>query len=174
MLRTAASRFVQRSVRRSYTTDKVGAEAHKLAEEALAQKTSGGRKATLPKGDKKPAKAAGEKDNQWKAYAVGAGAVTGTALGVLFYYGKKINMNNRMAVLMLNIRSSIWRWSRRQGYYYASKLIYFSLFTDFLKQYVEENPLSAAYHRCTDRYKEFTQVNPIIIGLTTDSLERVC
>ncbi|KAI8143744.1 HAD-like domain-containing protein [Fennellomyces sp. T-0311] len=123
MLRSAASRFVQRSARRGYsTTEKASSEAHKLAEEALAQKTGsgGGRKATLPKGDKKPAKAAGEKDNQWKAYAVGAGATTGTALGLLFYYGRPFDDGRE-------------------------------------DKYVEENPFSAAYHRCADRYKEFTQ-----------------
>lgn len=52
----------------------------------MAQKTSKG-KATLPKGDRKPAKASGEKDSHWKAYALGTGAVTGGALGTLFYYG---------------------------------------------------------------------------------------
>ena len=95
MFRTTATRFLQRAARRGYSTeptDKTSQAAHKLAEEALAQKTGGasgssGRKATLPKGDKKPSKAPGEKDSHWKAYALGAGAVTGGVLGSLFYYG---------------------------------------------------------------------------------------
>ncbi|KAI8384485.1 HAD-like domain-containing protein [Radiomyces spectabilis] len=90
-----------------------------LAEEALAQKT-GGRKATLPKGDKKPAKAAGEKSNQWKSFALGAGAVTGGALGGLFYFGRPFDDGRE-------------------------------------DKYANENPLSAAYSRCIDRYNEFQQ-----------------
>jgi import inner membrane translocase subunit TIM50 len=61
-----------------------------LAAEALAQKVGGSapKKATLPKGDKKPAKAAGEKDNTWKIYAGVAGAATGLSGLALFHYGK--------------------------------------------------------------------------------------
>ncbi|KAI9254626.1 HAD-like domain-containing protein [Phascolomyces articulosus] len=125
MFRTTATRFLQRAAQRGYATEptkETASAAHKLAEEALAQKTGGAggssRKATLPKGDKKPAKAAGEKDSQWKAYAVGAGAVTGGAIGSLFYYGRP--------------------------------------FTDGRDdKYVNEDPFSAAYHRCVDRYNEF-------------------
>ncbi|ORY98768.1 HAD-like domain-containing protein [Syncephalastrum racemosum] len=91
--------------------------AHQLAEEALAQKTSKG-KATLPKGDRKPAKASGEKDSHWKAYALGTGAVTGGALGALFYYGRPFEDGRE-------------------------------------DKYVSEDPFSAAYHRCRDRYQEF-------------------
>lgn len=63
--------------------------AHKLAEEALAQKTGTVNKsrATLPKGDKKPTKAKGEKSNNYKEIALAAGAITGLGLGSLFYYG---------------------------------------------------------------------------------------
>lgn len=83
-----ATRFLHQSARRAYTTESTDNAAKKLAEQALAAKTGGGRsKATLPKGDKKPAKAAGEKKDQWKNYALGAGAVTGLSLGSLFYYG---------------------------------------------------------------------------------------
>lgn len=82
------TRFLQQSARRAYTTESTDNAAKKLAEQALAAKTGGARsKATLPKGDKKPAKAAGEKNDQWKNYALGAGAVTGLSLGSLFYYG---------------------------------------------------------------------------------------
>lgn len=97
MFRSAAARIARRStgaIRRSYSStpsDKTSAEAHKLAEEALAQKTGTTKsKATLPKGDKKPAKAAGESDGHWKAYAAGAGAATGAILGGLFYYGEHL------------------------------------------------------------------------------------
>lgn len=84
-----ATRVLHQSARRAYTTESTDNAAKKLAEQALAAKTGGGRsKATLPKGDKKPAKAAGEKNDQWKNYALGAGAVTGLSLGSLFYYGK--------------------------------------------------------------------------------------
>lgn len=61
--------------------------AHKLAEEVLAQKTGTKGKATLPKGDKKPSKAKGEKSNM-KEIALTAGVITGLGLGGLFYYGK--------------------------------------------------------------------------------------
>lgn len=77
------------AIKRTYTTEQpAGASAHKLAEEALAQKvgTTKG-KATLPKGDKKPLKAKGEKENNFKNAALTAGAITGLGLGTLFYYG---------------------------------------------------------------------------------------
>jgi import inner membrane translocase subunit TIM50 len=62
--------------------------AHKLAEEVLAQKTGTAKgKATLPKGDKKPAKAKGEKSNM-KEIALTAGVIAGLGLGGLFYYGE--------------------------------------------------------------------------------------
>jgi import inner membrane translocase subunit TIM50 len=63
--------------------------AHKLAEEVLAQKvgTANKSRATLPKGDKKPTKAKGEKNNNYKEIALTAGAITGLGLGGLFYYG---------------------------------------------------------------------------------------
>ncbi|KAI9496814.1 HAD-like domain-containing protein [Zychaea mexicana] len=123
MFRTTATRFIQRAARRSYSsqepTEKASSAAHKLAQEALAQKTGGGnRKATLPKGDKKPAKAASEKDGHWKAYALGAGAVVGTGLGLLFYYGRPFNDGRE-------------------------------------DKYVNNDPFSAAYNRCFDRYNEF-------------------
>lgn len=70
-------------LKRSYTTEQPG--AHKLAEEALAQKVKS--KATLPKGDKKPLKAKGEKKNKNKEIALTTGAITGLGLGTLFYYG---------------------------------------------------------------------------------------
>lgn len=78
------------ALKRTYTTEQpAGTSAHKLAEEALAQKvgTSKG-KATLPKGDKKPLKAKGEKKNNYKEIALTTGAITGLGLGTLFYYGK--------------------------------------------------------------------------------------
>ncbi|KAI7883626.1 NIF-domain-containing protein [Lichtheimia hyalospora FSU 10163] len=113
------TRFLHQSARRAYTTESTDNAAKKLAEQALAAKTGGGRsKATLPKGDKKPAKAAGEKNDQWKNYALGAGAVTGLSLGSLFYYGRPFE-------------------DGRQD------------------KYANENPLTAAYHRCFDRYTEF-------------------
>lgn len=84
-----AQQIASAAAKRTYTTEqKVNASAHKLAEEALAQKTGTKTKATLPKGDKKPAKAKGEKDNTFKKVALASGALTGLALGGLFYYGK--------------------------------------------------------------------------------------
>lgn len=86
-----AQQLTKAAAKRNYTStpgQEVNSSAHKLAEEALAQKTGTKSKATLPKGDKKPAKAKGEKDNTYKYAAIGAGAVTGLGLGVLFYYGK--------------------------------------------------------------------------------------
>jgi import inner membrane translocase subunit TIM50 len=80
------------ALKRAYTTtpeQPASSSAHKLAEEALAQKTGTAKsKATLPKGDKKPAKAKGEKSSNMKEIALTAGAVTGLGLGTLFYYGK--------------------------------------------------------------------------------------
>lgn len=61
-----------------------------LAAEALAQKvgSNAAKKATLPKGDKKPAKAAGQKDSNWKIYA-GVGGVTTGLVGLgFFHYGR--------------------------------------------------------------------------------------
>ncbi|KAI8089748.1 HAD-like domain-containing protein [Halteromyces radiatus] len=95
MIRNTASRFVKHGLRRTYSSQPSNEQtmkaAHNLAEEALAQKTGGASqqfKATLPKGDKKPAKAAGEKENHWKSIAIGSGAVTGALIGGLFYYGR--------------------------------------------------------------------------------------
>jgi len=61
-----------------------------LAAEALAQKvgSSTAKKATLPKGDKKPAKAPGQKDSHWKIYAGVGGAATGLLGLGLFHYGR--------------------------------------------------------------------------------------
>lgn len=127
MFRSAAARFASRRstgvIRRSYSSthsDKTSAEVHKLAEEALAQKTGVKSKATLPKGDKRPAKAAGEGDGHWKAYAVGAGAVTGAVLGGLFYYGRFACNNscdfNRLTLDRAASPRTTIRWrSRRQG-----------------------------------------------------------
>ncbi|KAI7851558.1 HAD-like domain-containing protein [Circinella umbellata] len=128
MFRTPATRLLQRAARRGYsteTTDKTLKATHKLAEEALAQKTGGAsgsssRKATLPKGDKKPSKGANEKDSHWKAYALGGGALTGGVLGTLFYYGRPFDDGRD-------------------------------------DKYANEDPFSAAYHRCVDRYSEFQQ-----------------
>ncbi|KAG0181677.1 mitochondrial inner membrane protein required for protein import [Apophysomyces sp. BC1034] len=78
-------------MRRTYTTpaDRAQAEAHRLAEEVLAQKTGAvKRKVTLPKGTQKPAKATGQKDSQWKMYAIGAGVLTSVSLSALLYYGR--------------------------------------------------------------------------------------
>jgi import inner membrane translocase subunit TIM50 len=89
MFRRSVQQIANAAARRSYSVEsKVNSSAHKLAEEALAQKAGTKSKATLPKGDKKPAKAKGEKDNSYKHIALAAGAVTGLTLGGLFYYGK--------------------------------------------------------------------------------------
>lgn len=84
MLRNTFATLGKSAARRSYS-DKA---AQSLAEEALKQKTGGQFKATLPKGDKKPAKAAGTKDSHWKTIAIGTGATTGAVMGGLFYYGR--------------------------------------------------------------------------------------
>lgn len=81
------------ALRRAYTStpeQPTNSAAHKLAEEALARKTGTATKskATLPKGDKKPAKAKGEKSGNMKEIALATGAITGLGLGTLFYYGK--------------------------------------------------------------------------------------
>ncbi|SAM01638.1 hypothetical protein [Absidia glauca] len=85
MLRNTLATLGKSATRRSYS-DKAAAQS--LAEEALKQKTGGQFKATLPKGDKKPAKAAGAKDSYWKSIAIGTGATTGALMGGLFYYGR--------------------------------------------------------------------------------------
>jgi import inner membrane translocase subunit TIM50 len=61
-----------------------------LAAEALAQKvgSNAAKKATLPKGDKKPAKAPGQKDSNLKIYAGVGGAATGLLGLGLFHYGR--------------------------------------------------------------------------------------
>ncbi|OBZ87632.1 Mitochondrial import inner membrane translocase subunit TIM50 [Choanephora cucurbitarum] len=75
-------------VRRSYSTTPESTPAtSRLAEEALAQKTSGQSRATLPKGDKKPTKVKSDKDNQY-ANALYAGAAVGLGVGGLFYFGR--------------------------------------------------------------------------------------
>ncbi|KAI9288858.1 HAD-like domain-containing protein [Umbelopsis sp. AD052] len=69
----------------------VGENANQgLAAEALAQKvgSSAAKRATLPKGDKKPVKAAGEKDNNWKIYAGVGGVATGLVGLGFFHYGR--------------------------------------------------------------------------------------
>ncbi|KAI8068140.1 HAD-like domain-containing protein [Gilbertella persicaria] len=84
---------LQKAARRSYSATPeqplTNSAAHKLAEEALAQKTGAvkPRAATLPKGDKKPTKAKSEKNNHYKT-ALGAGAAVGLGLGAMFYYGR--------------------------------------------------------------------------------------
>ncbi|CAO3592537.1 unnamed protein product [Absidia cylindrospora] len=93
MIRTSVSRLAKNGLRRAYTTGQTpqtesSKAVQSLAEEALAKKTGGQFKATLPKGDKKPAKATGAKDNHWKFIAIGTGAVTGSLIGGLFYYGR--------------------------------------------------------------------------------------
>ncbi|KAF1797415.1 HAD-like domain-containing protein [Mucor lusitanicus] len=93
MFRRTALRFQKTAtaaLKRNYTSEAPNSSAHKLAEEALAQKTGTATKsrATLPKGDKKPTKAKGEKDNSYKEIALAAGAITGLGLGGLFYYGR--------------------------------------------------------------------------------------
>lgn len=77
------------ALKRNYTSETPNSSAHKLAEEALAQKvgTATKSRATLPKGDKKPTKAKGEKDNSYKEIALATGVITGLGLGGLFYYG---------------------------------------------------------------------------------------
>ena len=63
------------ALRRAYTStpeQPVNSSAHKLVEEALAQKTGTAKsKATLPKGDKKPVKAKGRKEQQYKGNCFG-------------------------------------------------------------------------------------------------------
>ncbi|KAL7333392.1 mitochondrial inner membrane protein required for protein import [Mucor circinelloides] len=78
------------ALKRNYTSETPNSSAHKLAEEALAQKvgTATKSRATLPKGDKKPTKAKGEKDNSYKEIALATGVITGLGLGGLFYYGR--------------------------------------------------------------------------------------
>ncbi|KAI9483434.1 MAG: HAD-like domain-containing protein [Benjaminiella poitrasii] len=95
MLRRTAFRFQKTAttaLRRTYTSTTEhsvnNSAAHKLAEEALAQKVGTKGKATLPKGDKKPNKAKGEKNNNYKEIAITSGVFTGLALGGLFYYGR--------------------------------------------------------------------------------------
>jgi len=92
MFRRTALRFQKTAtaaLKRNYTSETPNSSAHKLAEEALAQKvgTATKSRATLPKGDKKPTKAKGEKDNSYKEIALATGVVTGLGLGGLFYYG---------------------------------------------------------------------------------------
>ncbi|KAI8887904.1 NIF-domain-containing protein [Backusella circina FSU 941] len=123
MFRTSVQRLQRGAtgaLKRAYTsgTEKPSA-AHKLAEELLAQKTGNVKgKATLPKGDKKPIKAKGEKGNGMKQVAMVSGALTGAGIGGLFYYGRPFGDGRE-------------------------------------DKYVNENPFSAAYHRCVDRYQEF-------------------
>ena len=91
MFRSAIVRFprVSQLVSRQISTEQRDSAAHKLAEEALVKKVDFKGKATLPKGDRKPAKAAGDKNNRWRTIALSAGVVTGGTLGGLFYYGKR-------------------------------------------------------------------------------------
>lgn len=93
MFRTSAQRLQRTAtgaLKRAYTSQtEKPSTAHKLAEELLAQKTSNVKgKATLPKGDKKPIKAKGEKGNSMKQVAMVSGGLTGLGIGSLFYYGK--------------------------------------------------------------------------------------
>lgn len=63
--------------------------AHKLAEEALAQKTGTAKsKATLPKGDKKPSKAKGDNSGNMKQIALVSGAVTAIGLSAVLHFGR--------------------------------------------------------------------------------------
>ncbi|KAL0089533.1 HAD-like domain-containing protein [Phycomyces blakesleeanus] len=144
MFRSTISRF-QKSVgltaKRAYSagTEQPGVQkaAHNLAEEALAQKTGGSykNKSTLPKGDKKPSKAGGDKSGFLKPLAIGTGAVVGFTGGALFYYGRPFEDGRE-------------------------------------DRYVDKDPLSAAYHRCVDRYNEFQEKlnNPMWDKLLPDPL----
>ncbi|KAF7728692.1 mitochondrial inner membrane protein required for protein import [Apophysomyces ossiformis] len=89
MFRQTIQRF-QRSAhlaaRRAYASTPEQQSSQALLEEALARKA--GRKATLPKGEKKPTKQSGEGDSTWKTIALGSGAATGLGLGSLFYFGR--------------------------------------------------------------------------------------
>ncbi|KAI8066568.1 HAD-like domain-containing protein [Gongronella butleri] len=83
MLRQSASRLhTLANSRRQISTSAV-----RLAEETAASKPKAF-KATLPKGDKKPAKADSDKSKLWKSVALGSGIVTGGLIGGLFYYGR--------------------------------------------------------------------------------------
>ncbi|KAF7721303.1 mitochondrial inner membrane protein required for protein import [Apophysomyces ossiformis] len=96
MLRTTITRLQRHIAKRGLATpiDRAQAEAHKLAEEALEQKVASmQRKATLPKGTKKPAKATGQKDSQWKLYVLTGGALTTVAVSALLYYGQPFHDN---------------------------------------------------------------------------------
>ena len=87
-LQRTASAALKRSYTSSNTPTGPSSSAHKLAQEVLAQKTGTKGKATLPKSDKKPLKAKGEKDNKYKEIALTTGVITGLGLGALFYFGK--------------------------------------------------------------------------------------
>lgn len=180
MLRTSiVSRFLQRSVgaaRRTYTTtiptssEQTTAAAHKLAQEALAQKTGVKHKATLPKGDKKPAKASGEKDSHWKAYALSAGALTGAALGGLFYYGKchewptcwRKKESNCLWNIHSCFRSTFSRRTRGQGTVSKMLIVFEFIIKWACLQYAGQDAFTAAFYRCKDRYEEFKNVSIII------------
>ncbi|KAI8373337.1 HAD-like domain-containing protein [Blakeslea trispora] len=81
-------RSANATVRRAYSTtpEQTPATAG-LAEQALAQKTGGQSRATLPKGEKKPTKVKSDKKDRYMA-ALSAGAVAGLGLGGLFYFGR--------------------------------------------------------------------------------------
>ncbi|CAO3594239.1 unnamed protein product [Absidia cylindrospora] len=116
MLRNITSRLAKTGARRAYSSGKPtqhegSKTTHNLAEEALAQKTGGQFKATLPKGDKKPAKAAGSKENHWKSIAIGTGATTGVLIGGLFYYGRPFADNREDKYVSENLLSASYHRS---------------------------------------------------------------
>lgn len=98
MLKTTLIR-IARPLRQTYSTHPphpVGTkETHALAEDALAQKT-GTFKATLPKGDKKPAKASGGKDKPWKPIVIGTSITLGALLGGVLYYGQPNDKHDKV------------------------------------------------------------------------------
>ena len=83
------------TVRRGYsTTPEQTPATTSLAEQALAQKTGGQSRATLPKGEKKPTKVKSDKKDRYMA-ALGTGAIAGLGLGGLFYFGKPSLLHKR-------------------------------------------------------------------------------
>ncbi|ORX62599.1 HAD-like protein [Hesseltinella vesiculosa] len=82
MLRQSTSRLSNVYGRRQFGTSSL-----RLTEQSTATKSSSF-KATLPKSDKKPAKADNDKSKFWKPIAIGSGVISGALIGGLFYYGR--------------------------------------------------------------------------------------